>query len=195
MRLHGRGQVLVALLEGLFRRASMAKTLLEKGRKEASEHRRFVGLLPGHFRAALMMREITKIEAETDGSFGANDVAEFVKIRGRAISGEAHYLVFITELPEAKILRHRGVEHSERMRKCDRAIDANLRAFADSPHGAGEITQTVGREHGGTVKRGDKKCAGQMSLVVLNAMKLRANALRIQFECTGELFFDSGEAR
>src|SRR5579864_9671940 len=148
MRLHGRGQVSVTLLEGLFRRASMAQAFLEKRRKETAEHRRFIRLLPGHFRAALMMREITKIEAETDGSFGANDVAEFVKIRGRAISCEAHYLVFITELPEAQILRHRGVEHSERMRKCDRAIDANLRTFAGSPHGAGEITQTVGREDG-----------------------------------------------
>src|SRR5579859_3818823 len=185
MRLHGRGQVPMALFERLFGRTSMAKALFEKRRKEAAEHWRFIRLLPGHFRAALMMREITKVEAETDGSFGTNDVAEFVKIRRRTISGEAHYFVFITELPEAQILRHRGVEHSERMRKCDGAVNANLRTFADSPHGAGEITQTVGREDGGTVKRGDKKCAGEMRLMVFNAMKLRANALRVQFECSG----------
>src|SRR6185437_282741 len=175
--------------------ACMAQALLEKRRKEAAEHRRFIRLLPGHFRAAFMMREITKVETETERSFGANDVAELVKIRRRAISGEAHHLVFIAKLPEAQILRHRGVEHSERMRKCDGAIHANLRAFADSPHGAGEITQTIRREHDGMVKRGDKKCAGQMRLVMFDAMKLRVNALRVQIECSGELFFYSGEAR
>src|SRR5579864_439094 len=185
MRLHGRGQVSVALFERLFGRTGVAQALFEKRRKEAAEHRRFIGLLPGHFRAALVMREIAKVETETDGTFGANDVAKFVEKRRRAISGEAHYFVFITKLPEAQILRHRRVEHPERMRKCDGAIDANLRTFADSPHGAGEITQTVRREDGGTLKRGDEKRAGQMRLMVFNAMKLRANALRVQFKCSG----------
>ena len=47
--------------------------------------------------------------------------------------------------------------------------------LAGSPHGAGEIAQAVGGEQRGLFERRNEKRAGQMRLVMLDAMKFGAN--------------------
>ena len=63
------------------------------------------------------------------------------------------------------------------MGKRHRSVDVEAIAFSRRPHGAGEIPQAVGREHGRPVEGRDKESAGQVRHVVLNAMKLSANRL------------------
>ena len=66
----------------------------------------------------------------------------------------------------------------ERVRKCDGSGDIHAIALARSPHGAGEIAQPVGGEQRGLFEGRNKKRAGQMSLVMLDAVELRANLFR-----------------
>ena len=68
-------------------------------------------------------------------------------------------------------------------------------ALARSPHGAGEISQAIGRKHGGAFKRRNEKSARQVSLVVLDAMEFRANRVGIGAECLRQRIGNSHEFR
>ncbi len=99
------------------------------------------------------MREIFKAEPEGQRPIGAHDAAKFVQISGLAIGGEAHHFVFIAELPEAEILRERGVIHPQRMRESNFAQSvhvADLRqcahmALAKSPRPSAESTAALSK--------------------------------------------------
>ena len=140
------------------------------------------GVAPGHVRARDVMLEIFETQAETDVSMSSHDAAKFIEISRLAVSGQAHHLVLIAKFFKAEVLRDRGVIQAERVRECNRAGDIHPIAPARSPHGAGEIAQPVRREKRGLLEWRDKKCAGQMGLVVLDAMISRANLLRRDVE-------------
>ena len=88
-----------------------------------------------------------------------------------AVSRETHHFVFIAEFQEAEILRHGAVVQAERVGKSDGAVDVHAISAARSPHGTREITEAVGGKQRGMFKRRDEVSAGEVSLVVLNAMK------------------------
>ena len=73
------------------------------------------------------------------------------------------------------------------------AQHAHARPFADGPHGAGEIAQAVGRKHRGLLEWRNVIRARQVRGVVLDAVKLRANAFRGDPERAGDVLAHSGE--
>src|ERR1700716_3265787 len=79
------------------------------------------------------------------------------------------------------------------MRKRDKALDVHAAAAAEAPHGAGKIAEAIGGEESGTVKGRDKKTAGQMGLMMLDAMKFRFCFLRVSVEGSGERFGDASK--
>ena len=132
----------------------------------------FIGVAPGHLRPGAVVLEIFQAQAEADAAVGADDAAEFIEIGRLAICGQAHHFVFVAEFAESQILRHRRVVHPQRMREGDRAVNLHAIAVAGAPHGAGEIAQPVGGKQRGLLKGRNKKRAGQVRLVMLDAMKL-----------------------
>src|ERR1700693_1102804 len=57
------------------------------------------------------------------------------------------------------------------MRESDGAVDVHAVAVSDAPHGAGKIAEAVGGEQSGAFEWGNKKTAGEMSLMMFDAMK------------------------
>ena len=170
------------------------ETFFEIRGEKAAEHRGAVGLAPGHVGALALVREIFQAQAEGKRRVHVNDAAKFIEEFRLAVGGEAHHFVFVAEFPEAEILRERGVIHAERMRESDFAEVLHARAFAQRPHGAGEIAEAVGGKDGGTFERRDKIGAGEMCGVMFDAMKLRLDFFRRSFEGCGEIFVNSGES-
>ena len=152
------------------------------------------GVAPGHVGTRAVMLEIFEAQAETDASVGAHDAAKLIQISRLAVSGQAHDLVFVAKLAKPEILRHGGVIHAQRVRKCDGARDIHAIALARSPHRAGEIAQPVGREQRGLFEGRNKKRARQMSLVVFDAMEFRANLFRSDVKRLRERFGNSHES-
>ena len=125
-----------------------------------------------------MVLEIFQSQAETDASVGADDLAELLEIGRLAVSGQAHHFVLVAEFAEAQVLRHGRVIHAQGMGKRNRAVDVHAVAPPGSPHGAGEIAEAIRGEQRGLIERRNEKCAGQMRLVMLDAMILGANRCR-----------------
>ena len=109
-------------------------------------------------------------------------LAKLIEVGRLTVGAEAHHLVFVAKFPEAEVLGDRGVVHSQRMRERHRAVHLHAVALAGGPHGAGEVTQAVGGEQRRLLERRDKKCAAEMRLMMFDAMKLRAQCLRIGVE-------------
>src|ERR1700730_5008977 len=74
------------------------------------------------------------------------------------------------------------------MRECDGAVNVHAVAAAEAPHGAGKIAQAVGGEKGSALEGRNKKTAGQMSLMMLDAMKFGFYFLRVGVEGSGRCF-------
>ncbi len=100
-----------------------------------------------------------------------HDVAKSLQVLRMAISAETHHFVFIAEFQEAQKLRDGAVKQSQRMRKRHRALNVHAIAVAHTPHGAGKIAQTVGGNQRRLFERRNKKTAGQMRFMMLDAMK------------------------
>src|SRR5271165_6500145 len=122
-----------------------------------------------------MVLEIVKAQAEADAAVGVNNFSEFVEVSRLAVRGEAHHFVFVAEFPEAEVLRNRGVIHAERMRKGNGPIDMHAIAAAGTPHGAGEISKAVSGKQRGFIEWRYEECAGEMRLVMLDAVILGLN--------------------
>ena len=90
-------------------------------------------------------------------------------------------------------MRDRAVEKSQRVREGNRAVDVHAIAVADAPHGAGKIAESVGGEKRGAFEGGNKKTAGQVRLVMLDAMKFRFEFARVDVERGGQSFGNAGE--
>ena len=117
--------------------------------KQFSQGGGFVGFGPGHLRAGSMVDEIVESEAKTVGGnffVEVHDVAEKIQLRWLAVGAEAHDFVFVAKFQEAEILRYGAVEKSEGMGEGDGTLNIHVAAFANAPHSAGEITETVGGE-------------------------------------------------
>ena len=119
-----------------------------------------------------------------------HDIAKGFRIFWFAVGAQAHDFVFIAKFQKAKILRDRAVIEAKRMRESDGAVDVHAIAAADSPHGTGEIAESVGRKQGGVFKRRNKITAGEMSLMVFDAMKrgldLGGIAVEGRSQCRGD---------
>src|SRR5208337_2175917 len=94
-----------------------------------------------------------------------------VEILRLAVSSETHHFVLVAEFQEAEILRHGAVVQAKGVGKRDGPVDVHAIAVAGAPHGTGEITEAVDGKQRGMLKRRNKVSAGEMSLVVLDAMK------------------------
>src|SRR4029077_13022936 len=143
------------------------------------EHRaqlgRLVGIAPGHLRSGAMVFEIVETQSEADSAVCAYNLAELVQISGLAVGSQPHDLVFITKFAKSQVLRHSGVIHAKRVRKCDGPVDVHAVPGPGSPHGAGKIAKPVRGQERSLVKWRNEKRARQMRLVMLDAMILGAN--------------------
>src|ERR1700688_481739 len=110
---------------------------------------------------------------------------------GLAISAEAHHFVFIAEFQEAEILRDGAVKKPQRVRKRDGAVDIHAAALTNAPHGAGKISEAIGGEKGGGLEGSNKKTAGQMGLMMVDAMKFSFYFLWVSVEGRGKRFGDT----
>ncbi len=139
------------------------------------------------------MREVLEAEAEAEGAIAAKDAAKLGKMRRLAVRRQAHHFEFVAEFPEAEVLGDRAVVHAQGMRESHRAVHLHAITLAGGPHGTGEIAQTVSGEQCGLLERRDEERTRQERAVVLDAVELRAQALRIGFECLRERFRDTDE--
>src|ERR1700693_5346540 len=138
--------------------------------------------------------EVIEAEPETIGAgcfFKADDVAEGFNTIGLAIGTEAHHFVFVAEFQEAEILRDGAVKKAQRVRESNGAVDVHATAVANTPHGAGKIAEAIGGEKGGALERRNKKTAGQMGLMMLDAMKFGFYFLWVGVEGSGQSFGDA----
>ncbi len=106
---------------------------------------------------------------------GAHNFAKSIEKLRRAVSGQAHHFVFISEFPETEILRQRGVIHPQRMRKRGRPVGRKSCARAIRPHRTREIAKPIHRKDRGAIERRNKIGAGEMRHVMLDAMKCPVN--------------------
>src|ERR1700730_4800261 len=74
------------------------------------------------------------------------------------------------------------------MRKRDGAVDVHAAAVSNAPHGAGKIAETIGGQKCGALKGRNKKTAGQMGLMMLDAMKFSFYFSRVCVKGRGERF-------
>src|ERR1700722_626811 len=79
------------------------------------------------------------------------------------------------------------------MRKRDRAVDIHAAALSNPPHSAGEIAQAIGGQKGGGLEWRNKKTAGQVSLVMLDAMKFSFYFLWVGVEGRSERLGNAGK--
>src|SRR6266702_3333134 len=112
----------------------------------------------------------------------AHDVAESFELFRLPVSGEPHDFVFVAKFQKAKILRDGCVKKPERMRKDHRSADEHAMALAHAPHGAGEIAESVGGQQRSAFEWRAVKAAGEVRLVVLDAVKLGADFFGIRLK-------------
>src|SRR6266404_6030653 len=67
----------------------------------------------------------------------------------------------------------------EGMGERDCAVNFHAVADPEAPHGARKVTETVGGEQESMLEGRNEECACQVSLMVLDAVKLRANLFGI----------------
>src|SRR5580704_2752940 len=164
------------LLQRSFRRAFSSKPSRQLiGEKLALDGCRCcVG--PAHLGTGTMMNE--KVEPKLKSVrprfwVESHNVAKHVERFRLAIRRQAHHLIFVAIFQESEILRDRAVVKTKRMRECDRAVDLHARTGAATPHRAREIAKPIRGQQCRLLKWGDEKGAGEMRLVMLDAMKLR----------------------
>ena len=181
-RLQRRSQIAVAILERRFRIARGPQPLRHRLRIHPPERRGLVSFRPTHLRTCAVVNEV--MEAETKRGIirapvRAHNVSENIELLGLPVGGETHHLVLVAEFQEAEILCQRRVIQPERMRKRHGTLNFHARPCARPPHCAGEITQSVGGEKRRALERRAIKRAGEMRLVVFDAMKSCAQLGRI----------------
>src|SRR5208282_918530 len=152
-----------------------------------AERRCFVRFRPAHLRTSAMMGKILETQPEAI-PVCADDVAKSLKLLRFAIGGKTHHFVLVTKFQETQILRDRAVEQPQGMRKRNRAFYLHAASGAASPHGAGEIAQSVRGKQRRPFERRNKKRAREMRLMVFDAMKLRGNTFRRGLECMCQCF-------
>src|ERR1700678_4204843 len=184
--LHAGGEVAMTLLERFIRLAGGPQALLEIVREQSSQHRRLIGVAPGHIRALGLMAEVFQTEAERKRAVGVNDPPKLVEKFRLAVSGQAHYFEFVAKFPEADILSQRGVIHAQRMGKGHFAEMPHVRTFAERPHRTGEISQTVGRKYRSAFERRNVKSTGKMRGVMLDPMEFCANGIGHNFKARSQ---------
>jgi hypothetical protein len=72
-------------------------------------------------------------------------------------------------------------------------VDIHVAALTNAPHGAGKIAEAIGGEKGGGLEGRNKKTAGQMGLMMLNAMKFSFYFLWVSVEGRGERLGNAGK--
>src|ERR1700684_4636893 len=154
--LHACGNAAMALLEWppLFARGP--QPLFQVSREKPAQHRCAIRLSPTHVRALGLMREIFQTQAKRKRPIGIYYLAKFIGKFRFTVSRQAHHLVFVAKLPEADVLRQRGVIHSQRMREPDFSEGAHVRSFAQGPHATGKVTQAISGEYRGILERRDE---------------------------------------
>ena len=73
---------------------------------------------------------------------------------------------------KAEILRDRLIKNAEGMRKIHAAVDGDRAALPGAPGRAGEIAETVDRDHGGTLERRHQKARRKVRKMMLDRMDL-----------------------
>src|SRR5271157_2637358 len=129
---------------------------------------------PRHLGARAVMEEVVASQLEVHPTaVGRNhDPPELVQKFRLAVGGKSHHFVFVPVLREAQVLRERGIENSQRMRKRDRAHRLDLATAPHTPHRAGEVAESVKRKYRRLLERRHEKRAREMRPVMLYAANL-----------------------
>ena len=106
-----------------------------------------------------------------------------------AVGRETHDLVLVAVVREADELRHRLVEHAERMREVDAAVDRDRAALAQPPGRGGEIAEAVDRHRHRPVVGRDQESRREMADMVLDGMDGAAELLlgQVLLEIAGDI--------
>ncbi len=126
---------------------------------------------------ARCVAEKAQVEGEGAVVVQLHDLTHGIELARLAIRGEAHHLVFVAIVREADELRHRLVEHAERVREVDAAIDGEFAALTQSPGGGGEIDDAVDRHRHRLVVGRHQKGRGEMAEMMLDGMDAAAELL------------------
>src|SRR6266446_9025724 len=81
------------------------------------------------------------------------------------------------------------------MREGDRAVNLHTVADPKAPHGARKVAEAVGGQQERMLEGRNEKCTRQMSLVVLDTVKLRANLFGIGIKYCGQCFWNTSKSR
>src|SRR4030088_2622096 len=103
----------MSLFERLIGPTNGAQQASHLRRKHLAHRRCFVGVRPGHFRTAAMVREVVESKTKTLAAgvlVKVHDLAEGCKLLRLAIRAEPHHLVFVAKFQEAEKLRNRAIE-------------------------------------------------------------------------------------
>jgi hypothetical protein len=120
--------------------------------------------------------KVAEVERESAVVLETHDLLHLVDEARLAVGREPHHLVFVAIVREADELRHRLVEHAERMREVDAALDRELAALAQTPGGRREVAEAVDRHRHGLVVGRHQERRGEMTEMMLDGM-----------DCAGEL--------
>jgi len=114
--------------------------------------------------------EVAQVEREGAVVLQLDDLLHRLDVARLAIRRETHHLVFVAVVRKADELRHRLVEHAERMGKVDAAVDGDRTALAQPPGGGGKIAEAIDRNRHGLVVRRHQEGRGQVAEMVLDGM-------------------------
>ena len=123
------------------------------------------------------MAEEAQVELEGAVVLRLHDLLHEVDEARLAVGGEPHHLVFVAVVREADELRHRLVEHAERMGEVDAAVDRETAALAQAPGGRREVAEAVDRDRHGLVVGRHQEGRGEMAEMVLDGMHGAAELL------------------
>ena len=116
------------------------------------------------------MTEEAQVEREGTVVPRRHDLLHEVGEARLAIGRQPHHLVLVAIVREADELRHRLVEHAQRMREVDAAVDRQPAALTQPPGGRGKVAETVDRYGDGLVVGRDQEGRGKMAEMMLDTM-------------------------
>ena len=123
-----------------------------------------------------MMEETVEIQAEAAVWLKQDDLAHDVQVLGLAIGGEAHDLVFVAIVGEAKPLGEGGIEDAEGVGEVDAVFDVDFAFDARAPGGGGEVAHAVDGDVDGVLKWGAEVAGGEVGKVVLDVVNTSLHA-------------------
>ena len=123
------------------------------------------------------MAKIGEIELVSPIRLKPHDLAHGIHECRLPIGRQAHDLVLVTVVGEAQILGQRLVEDPKRMREIHPPVDGDGFSPADTPCSAGEVADTIDRDHHSLFERRHMEGRRKMGKMMLDPMHFATETL------------------